>query len=125
MNILHTDADTYNWVQLELVSPKMVSGIEVINRVDCCGNRLKDLEIRAGLESVPSGTTGNVLLKQNKRVGYFTGPGVNGKTHRIMFTSPTLGKFITLQLIGGNSKYLAFSEIKVLGSENKGKNNLK
>ena len=55
-NILHTDADTYNWVQLELVSPKMVSGIEVINRVDCCGNRLKDLEIRAGLDYVPGGT---------------------------------------------------------------------
>ena len=98
----------------------MVSGIEVINRADCCGNRLKNLEIRAGLDSVPSGTTGNVLLKQNKRVGYFAGPGGNGETHRIMFTSPTVVKFITLQLIGRNIKYLNLNEIKVLGNTNIG-----
>jgi hypothetical protein len=113
---LHTKADTYSWVQLKLSSPKMVSAVEVFNRVDCCGDRLRMLEVRAGLDSVPAGTTGDVLLTQNERVAFFPGPGENWKTYKIKFLSPKLVQFITFQLTDDQYvNYLNLNELKVLG----------
>jgi hypothetical protein len=113
---LHTNDDTYSWVQIELSQPQMVAGVELFNRADCCGDRLRNLEIRAGFDPVPEGTTGDVLLTQNARVGYFPGPGVNGGTYEIMFATSQLVQFITLQLTDRN--YLHFNEVKVIAGDN-------
>ena len=105
--------DTAPWLQLKLVTPQTVSGLEVVNEGDpgWPGERLKMVEIRAGMEPVPDGK-GMVPLKQNKKVAFFTGPGVRGKTHKIMFESPTRAQYITLQLTA--SKTLQINEVRVL-----------
>ena len=112
----HSNIEPYNWAQLKLSRPQMVAGIEIFNRADCCGDRLRNLEIRAGLDPVPEGTTGDVLLTQNARVGFFPGPGANGGTYKIMFATPKLVQFITLQLFDRN--YLQLNEVKVIADGN-------
>ena len=103
--------DTAPWLQLKLVSPQIVSGLEVVNRADSGGERLKKLEIRAGMKPVPDGK-GKPLLTQNERVAFFDGPGVTGKTHKIIFEKPILAQYITLQLTA--SKTLQINEVRVL-----------
>ena len=97
----------------------MVAGVEIFNTVNCCGDRLSNLEIRAGLDPVPAGTTGQVLLTQNERVAFFAGPGENGGTYKVKFSSPKLVQFITLQLMDKN--YLQLNEVKVIASKTAGK----
>ena len=97
----------------------MVAGVEIFNRADCCGDRLRNLEIRAGLEPVPAGTTGRALLTQNERVGFFVGPGENGGTYKVMFSSPKLVQFITLQLM--DKIWMNLNEVKVIASKTAGK----
>ena len=111
--------DTAPWLQLKLVTPQTVSGLEVVNEGDpgWPGERLKMVEIRAGMEPVPDGK-GMVPLKQNEKVAFFTGPGVRGKTHKIMFESPVRAQYITLQLTA--SKYLQINEVRVLAGKNRG-----
>ena len=117
-DFLHTNQDTHSWAQLKLSDPRMVAGVEIFNRVNCCGDRLSNLEIRAGLDPVPAGTTGQVLLTQNERVGFFAGPGENGGTYKVKFSSPKLVQFITLQLMDKN--YLQLNEVKVIASGKEG-----
>ena len=116
---LHTNRDKYSWIQLKLSVPQMVAGVEIFNRADCCGDRLRNVEIRAGLDFVPTGTTGQSLLEHNERVTFFAGPGKNGGTYKVMFSSPRRVQFITLQLWDQN--YLNLNEVKVIASEKLGK----
>eukprot|EP00091_Calanus_sinicus_P014137 TRINITY_DN31526_c0_g1_i1.p1 TRINITY_DN31526_c0_g1~~TRINITY_DN31526_c0_g1_i1.p1 ORF type:complete len:115 (-),score=13.16 TRINITY_DN31526_c0_g1_i1:33-377(-) len=57
-DFLHTNDDDHSFVQLKMSEPQMVAGVEIFNRVDCCGDRLKNVEIRGGLDRVPVGSTG-------------------------------------------------------------------
>ena len=71
------------------------------------------LEIRAGMEPVRNGTTGIWLLTQNEQVGFYDGPGETGGMVKIMFTSPKLVKYVTLQIT--TREYLQVNEVRLLG----------
>ena len=58
------------------------------NRIDGFGDRLENLEIRAGAK--------NDLT--NEIVGRFKGPGVTGQKHVIQFTKSVVAEFLTFQL---------------------------
>ena len=58
------------------------------NRIDGFGDRLENLEIRAGAK--------NDLT--NEIVGRFKGPGVTGQKHVIQFTKSVVADILTFQL---------------------------
>ena len=102
--------DMAPWLQLKLVTPQTVSGLEVVNRADGYGEHLKRLIIRAGMEAVPDRQP-MALLRHNKRVAIFKGPGETGKTYEIMFEKPVLAQYITIQK---EDYTLQINEVRVL-----------
>ena len=78
------------WLQIRLNQPTEISSVTVINRKDCCGERLRNLEVRAGM---------NPGLN-NQVVGEFKGPGSTGGVHVIRFEGPVVAQYLTFQLIG-------------------------
>ena len=67
-----------------------LTSITIINRKDGCGERLKDVEVRAGMS--PG--------LDNDVVGTFTGPGTTGGVHTIRFNRKVKASYIVIQIKG-------------------------
>ena len=106
----HSKREDFPWFQLR-IPEGYVSGVEIVARSDCCGNRLKNIEIRAGMTSVPDGFKGQLTV--NTKVGFFPGPASNGQTFIISFDKRVLAKYITLQNIG-EDVLLEINEVTIL-----------
>ena len=65
-----------------------ITSVTIRNRIDGFGDRLENLEIRAGAK--------NDLT--NEIVGRFKGPGVTGQKHVIQFTKSVVADILTFQL---------------------------
>ena len=77
-----------------------ISGLEIVTRSGCCADRVRDIEVRAGMDPVPNGFKG--ILTINSKVATFVGPAdANLKTYRIDFDRTVRAKYVTLQRIGG------------------------
>ena len=108
----------FPWFQIQILrSPQVVTGLVIVNRYNTGGDRLKDVEIRAGLDPVPNGFTG--LLTVNKQVASFAGPGVAGETYFINFDSPIYAEYVTIQITDNNG-ILQLNEVTLVY---KGENN--
>ena len=81
------------WLGIQLNRKAYITGVTIKNRPDCCGDRLANLEVRAG--------TKNDLT--NEVVGIFKGPGVTAAYHKIQFTKPVMADILTFQLLGNNA----------------------
>ena len=77
-----------------------VVGVRMVTR-DCCGWRLKNLEVRAGMTGVPDSQTPNKgRLTVNTVVAKFQGPVQPLQSYNICFHRQVRAKYITLQIIG-------------------------
>ena len=93
--------------EVKLPSPILISSLTIINRQDGGWDRLRNLEIRAGMEAVPEGFTartrggdGNKKLEVNSPCGYFAGPAQrSAEVPVIMFDQPVMAQYITLQIL--------------------------
>jgi len=104
----HSQLENHPWLEVKFPSPILISSLTIINRQNACWERLRNLEIRAGMEPVPEGFTASERefhadkhLEVNTRCGYFAGPAqrsVEGPV--ITFDQPTLAQYITLQILG-------------------------
>jgi len=98
--IFHSKTEDYPWLELSFPE-EYVSGLEFVPRFDCCAERVRDLEIRAGNSTVPSEFTGRLTL--NTKVAKFDGPAGFGQMHhsiKINFERRILAKYVTIQKIG-------------------------
>jgi len=78
-----------------------ISGVDIVTRYGCCADRVRDIEVRAGVDPVPNGFKGRLTI--NTKVATFVGPAdANLKTYRINFDRSVLAKYVTLQRIGGH-----------------------
>ena len=104
--------ENYPW--LELTMPEgIISGVEIVTRYDCCASRFKDIEIRAGMDAVPTGFKGRLAV--NTKLGIYPGPAENGYTIAIKFGRSIAAKYVTLQRIG-QGVTLEVNEVRVLRS---------
>ena len=110
VDFFHSKKEDYPWLQLE-IPERYVSGVEIAPRYDCCGHKVRNIEIRAGLISVPDGFKGK--LTNNPSVAHFAGPFTTGKNITINFDRKVLAKYITLQS-KGQSTTLEVNEVTVL-----------
>ena len=76
------------WLRIELSRPAVLTSVIIINRKDCCGERLKNLEISGGMK--------NDLT--NPVIGEFKGPGTTEGKHFIPLKGPTEVSYMTFQL---------------------------
>ena len=89
-----------------------ISGVEIVTRYGCCEERVRDIEVRAGMDPVPTGFKGRLTI--NTKVAAFVGPAdANLKTYYINFDRSVLAKYVTLQRIGG-SVTLEINEVTMI-----------
>ena len=106
--------DSYPWLQFEFPYPYKVSSLKIINRRNCCGERLRNLEIRAGYEAVQSDFRGQIST--NEIVGTFEGPGQDGE--EINIYTDTWAKYLTFQILGGKET-LQIEEVTIFATDEK------
>jgi len=117
----HSQLDDHPWLEVKLPSPVLILSLTIINRQDGCWERLRNLEVRAGMEPVPEeftasnrGNHGNKHLKVNTWCGYFAGPAQRSLEGPVItFNKPTLVQYITLQIL--EEGYLQINGLKING----------
>ena len=96
----HSERENNPWLRIQLSRKETITSVTIRNRLDCCGERLENLEVRAGTKKDNT----------NEIVGTFAGPGVTGGKHVVQFTKPVLADFLTFQL-KKKEAYLAINGI--------------
>ena len=91
----------------------MVHRVKIINRKNCCGNRLKNADVRAGLSKVDVDKTG--IITENSFCGNYKGPGSNGETIVINCKEAIKSRYVTLQLMNNEKSTLNLAEVEVYG----------
>ena len=88
-----------------------VVGLNIVTRGDCCAERLKNLEVRAGMTRVPD-TQGKRRLTVNTVVATFPGPAKPRQTYKICFDQEVRAKYVTLQILESSS--LEINEVSII-----------
>ena len=96
------------------MQPGMVQKVVIINRKDCCGDRLKSLEVRVGPNEVTNAEKG--LISRNTICGMIAGPGKDGEIAVISCNPPIEGKYITLQTLDATVTHINFAEVWGFGN---------
>ena len=84
----HSNMENRPWLRIQ-VPVTRYAGVSITNRFDCCWNRLRNVQVRAGMS--PS--------LRNAVVGFFKGPGRKGQTYQIKFKRPVMAKYISFQIM--------------------------
>ena len=74
--LCHTEPEVAPWIALHYNTPVIVQRVKLFNRIDCCGDRTKNVQVRISNELPSSGSemfTGGFLF------GRFDGPATNGQ----------------------------------------------
>ena len=101
----------YPWHMTILPATINLYSVEIYNRHDCCGYKLRDVEVRAGLSKIDADFRGKIT--ENILCGKFRGPGRKGKKYTVTCRTPILASVITIQIVGkaGSRHVLAIEEL--------------
>ncbi|KAJ7392823.1 hypothetical protein OS493_010483 [Desmophyllum pertusum] len=130
LKIFLSAPEMHPWLEVKLPSPVLIESVTIVNRMNACRERLRNVEVRTGMVPVPEGFTlheGFILydrgdnakkLEVNSLCGYFPGPA--GGTfikegHVIKFDQPTLAQYITVQIL--EAGYLQINGLKINGGD--------
>ena len=115
-HFFHSQTESNPWLELSMPED-YISGVEIVTRYGCCAERVRDIEVRAGMDPVPNGFKGR--LTTNTKVATFDGPAdANLMTYRINFEFDriVLAKYVTLQRIG-ESVTLEINEVTMIKTQ--------
>ncbi|TNN34894.1 Fucolectin [Liparis tanakae] len=102
----HTDEESNPWWRVDLLESYIVTSVVVINRADCCSDRLDGAEIHIGDSLTDNGAA-------NPIVG--TIPATNSdQPFTLAFTEGVMGRHLTV-LLPGSGKTLTLCEVEVYG----------
>jgi hypothetical protein len=105
----HSLSEHNPWFQVELNSPKLLTGIKFTNRGNCCGNRFRNVGIHFG--NTPMTKTG--VLSAEPECTVFAGPSSTGQVHEIKCRKPMNGKYLLVQLRNTGDQKLQIAEIEL------------
>ena len=88
VGIFHSSDEDNPWLRIQLNRKETITSVTIRNRLDCCGERLENLEVRAGTNNDNA----------NEIVGRFAGPGATGAKHVVRFTKSVVADFLTFQI---------------------------
>ncbi|XP_078661338.1 uncharacterized protein LOC144905509 [Branchiostoma floridae x Branchiostoma belcheri] len=103
----HTNLEYQPWWKVDLGDTYVINHVTVINRGDCCGERLKDFMIRVGH---------NKDISKNEQCGdTYTDIPEDGAILDIQCTTPMSGRWVSVQL-SGRRDYLSLCEVQVFST---------
>ena len=86
-----------------------LTGNKIYNRQNCCGDRLKSVEVRAGIHPVEADYKGRITA--NSLCGTFVGPGADAGVYTITCNTPIYAKIVTLQIVESGKQTLKLDEV--------------
>jgi len=110
-NFNHTAGELQPWWQVDLEVEKQVSSIQLTNRPDCCGNRLKRFRVFVSNTLINSYANAGFVYEYNNAAGLGNGQVIN---------IPNINKSgryvrVWVDYTGYGNNYLHFAEVKVFG----------
>ncbi|XP_071172918.1 uncharacterized protein [Mytilus edulis] len=102
----HTKNQNNPYWSVDLGKTVSVKQINIINRKDCCGNRLKNIAVTVG-----------VNLNKMKHCSNFKGPGKNGQVIVLTCKTPISGRYV--KILRSGKGYLSLAEVQVIGHTEK------
>lgn len=100
----HTATEKLPWLRIDLGAQHLVHEIEVFARSDCCGNQLHDFDVKVGEN-----------IHDMEFCGHFTGHAFTGQRIATFCPHNTMGRYVQLQIVSGNSNVLTPAEVLVWG----------
>ncbi|CAC5379227.1 unnamed protein product [Mytilus coruscus] len=99
----HTGPELTPWLSIDLQDTFKIKKVVLVNRQDEVGDRLHDVEVRAGQDgaSFP------------RICGTFEGPGFTGQSVNIFCQQNTIGRFVRAQIVKGGPEYLSLCEMEI------------
>jgi hypothetical protein len=85
--IFHTAQEVNPWVQIDLLSPKSINAVELVNRMDCCGYRIR--KFRVFIDNNPYTVGMNASAEFNKS-GFVYEYSSSGAANGLVITIPNL-----------------------------------
>ncbi|XP_063442671.1 uncharacterized protein LOC134722967 [Mytilus trossulus] len=98
----HTKNQKNAYWSVDLGKTVNVKQINIINRKDCCGHRLKNIVVTVGLN-----------LNKMKHCSYFKGPGKNGQVIVLTCKTPISGRYV--KILRSGKGILSLAEVQVIG----------
>ncbi|KAM5147986.1 uncharacterized protein ACMZJ9_011622 [Mantella aurantiaca] len=102
----HTDLEIEPWWMVDLTKVYNITKVRILNRGDCCEERIEGAELRIGNSPERGGT-------RNPRCAKITSLG-RGKEQEFMCRM--IGQYVTVT-VPGRATYLTLCEVKVYGHE--------
>ncbi|CAG2214421.1 PLG [Mytilus edulis] len=102
----HTKNQKNPYWSVDLGKTVSVKQINIINRKNCCGNRLKNIAVTVG-----------VNLKKMKHCSNFKGPGKNGQVIVLTCKTPISGRYV--KILRSGKGFLSLAEVQVMGHTRK------
>ena len=72
----HTQKDATPWIAIDYGTRVIVERVDIFNRVDCCGERTQNVDVRIS-DELP--TSGSQMFSGGTLLGHFAGPGTTGQ----------------------------------------------
>lgn len=108
--IFHSAEETYPWLMVELTNTVDLQSVQIFNRADCCGDRLRDIEVRAGTTKISPDFRGRIT--NNIECGTFAGPGADGANYNITCYPPIKANVVTIQIVSSGVQLLQINEVE-------------
>ena len=71
-----TNQDATPWIAIDYDTRVIVERVEIFNRVDCCGGRTQNVDVRIS-DELP--TSGSQMFSGGTLLGHFAGPATDGQ----------------------------------------------
>ncbi|HYO79565.1 MAG TPA: discoidin domain-containing protein, partial [Thermoanaerobaculia bacterium] len=105
LSVSHTNGDANAWWEVDLGTVQPISTLELLNRRDCCSDRLQNVWLFVSDSPIPVGLA-NALAAPNV-ARWFRGPAPTVLT----FDVNRSGRYVRVQLNGTNA--LALTEVQI------------
>lgn len=109
-SVSHTGNTANAWWQVDLGVVQEINAVQIWNRTDCCGTRLKNFYLF--ISDVPFPSNDPAVLAADPNVWHHYVPGPAGRTTTIA-TETEYGRYVRVQL--DHQDYLNLAEVQVWG----------
>ena len=109
-NMCISKSEMAPWLALDFGRQVSVGRVVLHNRGDCCGDRLRNVDVRVS-DTLPQ--TGSRKFTGGTLLGSFTGPSQDGRKEEIKSSTERKGRYVVVQINAGKTSYLNLAEVTV------------
>ncbi|XP_022302255.2 fucolectin-3-like isoform X1 [Crassostrea virginica] len=103
-DLAHTGHERFPWLRIDLGGHYVIHEVEVFARSDCCGHQLHDIDVKVGKRT-----------HKMRLCGHVSGYTRVGGRMAVFCPTPTVGRYVQVQIVKGDSNYLSPAEVVVWG----------